>query len=83
VAILASFNAARDQWIEDQVLEETNAAILERVFEISRERAQTEEAARLLMAAVRQRLLELNATSRQPPAKKRGPSKTMSPTSGR
>ena len=41
--------------------EETNTANFEHAVQISRERAATEEAGCLLMAAERQRLLELNA----------------------
>jgi hypothetical protein len=43
VVILASFNAQRDQRIQEQVLEETNPAMLERVAKNSRKRVHTEE----------------------------------------
>ena len=56
-AILTSYNMARYQ----NLREETNEHILARVTQISRERAPTEEAGRLLMAAERHRLLELDS----------------------
>jgi hypothetical protein len=59
--ILASFNAQCYYRIQEKVLEETNAANLEHSVQISRERAATKEACRLLMPAEPHRLLELHA----------------------
>jgi hypothetical protein len=47
--------------ILEQVREETNTAIIERLVENSRERTLMEEAGRLLVAAERQSLLDVNA----------------------
>jgi hypothetical protein len=47
--------------IREKVLDKANTIHFERVVEISRERAVTEEVCRFLMAADQQKLLELNA----------------------
>ena len=59
---MASYNMARYQNRRARVLEETNEHILARVTQISDERAPTEEAGRLLMAAEWQRLTEAAGT---------------------
>jgi hypothetical protein len=46
--------------IGERVLEENNTKKFKRIAKISRERAPTEEAGRLLIVAERQRLLKLN-----------------------
>jgi hypothetical protein len=60
-AILASFNTQCFRRLEEEVLEYVNDAHFEHAVEISRQQAATEEAGCLLMAAERQRMLELNA----------------------
>lgn len=60
-AYLESYNMARDRETSDRVFQQMNDSILERQLEISLERAPTEEAGRLLMAAEREKLLELDA----------------------
>jgi hypothetical protein len=60
-AILVSLNTQHFWWKKEERDEFINDANLEHAVEISRHRAATEEAGRLLMAAERQKLLELNA----------------------
>jgi hypothetical protein len=60
-AMLASYNTHRFPRLEDKQLEYINNANYEHAIEISRQRAATKEAGRVLMAAERHELLELNA----------------------
>jgi hypothetical protein len=60
-AILASYNAQRFRRLDDEQLEYINNANYEHAVKISHQRAATEKAGRLLMAAERPKLLELNA----------------------
>ncbi|KAK1617068.1 hypothetical protein QYE76_022585 [Lolium multiflorum] len=60
-AILASFNTQCFRGLHEEEVEETNDANFEHVVEISGQRVATQEASCILMAAERQRLLELNA----------------------
>jgi hypothetical protein len=60
-SILASFNAQRFRRLKEEELEYINNANFEQAVEISRQQSSTEEASRILMAAERQRMLNLNA----------------------
>jgi hypothetical protein len=77
-AILAILNAQRFRRLEEGEREFFNATNFDRTVEISRQRAATEEVGRLLMAAERQKLLELNAQRQAEvaPASKRGSPRT-------
>jgi hypothetical protein len=63
--MFASFDVRCGRRIREKFLEENNAAIYKRFAEISRETTPTEKASRLLMAAERERLLELNTRPRR------------------
>jgi hypothetical protein len=58
--ILASFNAHHFRRLKEEELKYMNDTHFEQAIEISHQRAATEEASRLLMAADRQGLLEMN-----------------------
>jgi UDP-N-acetylglucosamine pyrophosphorylase len=61
---LVSFNAQRFRRLKEEEQEFFNDANFDHAVEISRQRAATEEAGHLLMAAEQQKLLEVN-TQRQ------------------
>jgi hypothetical protein len=78
VAILASFNKQHFRRLKEKDQEFFNDANFDHAAEILRQRATREEAGRLLMAAERQKLLELNAQRQAEvaPASKRGSPRT-------